>query len=169
MYNWQFFLPTLFASQCTIHIDITAILKLSVQNTALCFLFKINSCTSLIYCTRIIICKIHTKVCLARDETGQAGDKNIILNVQFASSDFLRLSFCINGTIQRRPKRILELTLQMDGAFGKHTGFVQFDVTIFISRNFPIYSSRWDIVFHLPEAKHLKRQIFDKLTGHLKM
>jgi hypothetical protein len=32
-----------------------------------------------------------------------------------------------------------------------------------------MYSRRRDVVFHLPEAKHLKRQIFDKLTGHLKM
>jgi hypothetical protein len=75
----------------------------------------------------------------------------------------------INGTIQTGSDRISELTLQMDGAFGKHPGFVQFDVTIFISRNFPIFSRRRDIVFHLPEAKYLKRQIFDKLTGHLKM
>jgi hypothetical protein len=88
-----------------------AILKLSVQNTALCFLFKINSCTSLIYFSRKIICKTHTKVCLAGDETGQAGKENIILNVLFASSDFLRLWFCINRMIQRGPSRILELTL----------------------------------------------------------
>ena len=71
--------------------------------------------------------------------------------------------------IQTGPDRILVLTPQMDSAFGKHTGFVQFDVTIFISRNLPIYSRRRDIVFHLPEAKYLKRQIFDKLTSHLKM
>jgi len=71
--------------------------------------------------------------------------------------------------IQRGPNRKLELTLQMDGALRKHTGFVQFDVTIFISRHFSIYSRRRDIVFHLPEAKYLKRQISDKLTGHLKM
>jgi hypothetical protein len=43
----------------------------------------------------------------------------------------------------------------MDSAFGQHTGFVQFDVTIFISRNLPIYSRRRDIVFNLPEAEHL--------------
>lgn len=65
-----------------------AILKLSEQNTALCFLFKINSCTSLISFSRKIICKIHTKVCLAGDETGQAGEENIILNILFASSNF---------------------------------------------------------------------------------
>jgi hypothetical protein len=106
---------------------------------------------------------------LAEDETCQAGEENIILKALFASSDSLRLWFCINGTIQRGPNGILELTLHMDGAFGKHTGFVQFDVTIFISRNFAIYSRRWDIVFHLPEAKYLKRQIFDKLTSHLKI
>jgi hypothetical protein len=84
-----------------------AILKLSVQITALCFLFKINSCTSLIYFSRKIIRTIHTKVCLPGDETGQAGKENIILNVLFTSSDFLRLWFCINGTIQRGPSRIV--------------------------------------------------------------
>jgi hypothetical protein len=57
--------------------------------------------------------------------------------------------------LQTGPERILELTLQMNSAFGQHTGFVQFDVTILISRNFPIYSRRRDIVFHLPEAKYL--------------
>lgn len=68
-----------------------AVLKLSVHNTALRFFFKINSCTCLISFGRKIKCKIQTKVCLAGDETGQAGEENITLNVLFASSDFLRL------------------------------------------------------------------------------
>lgn len=130
-----------------------AILKLSVQNATLCFLFKINSCTRLFTSAEKLFVK-YTKR-FAWPEMKQVQQVNIIFNVLFASFDLLRLWFCINGTIQRGQNRILELTLQMDGAFGKHTGFVQFDVTIFISGNFPIYSRRRHIVFHLPEAKYL--------------
>ena len=40
MYNWQFFLPTLFASQCTIHIDITG--HTQTVCTEHCSLFSIQ-------------------------------------------------------------------------------------------------------------------------------
>jgi hypothetical protein len=55
-------------------LTLVAIFKLSVQNTALCILFNINSCTRLIYFSRKIICKIYTKVCVDGDEPGQVGE-----------------------------------------------------------------------------------------------
>jgi hypothetical protein len=69
----------------------------------------------------------------------------------------------------RLQKTMAELTLKMDSAFWKHAGFVQLHISILISRNFPICSGRGNVVVHLPGAKHLQRQIFDKLTCHLKI